>query len=38
MTPQPFTVQVPDAVLDDLAHRLSHVRWPVREFFRPLRG
>ena len=28
MTPQPFTIRVPDAVLDDLRTRLSRVRWP----------
>lgn len=28
MSPQPFTIAVPDAVLEDLHHRLDHVRWP----------
>ena len=28
MTPRPFTIRVPDAVLDDLRVRLERVRWP----------
>ncbi|MBU6329297.1 MAG: alpha/beta hydrolase [Acidobacteria bacterium] len=28
MSPQPFTIAVPDAVLEDLHRRLDHVRWP----------
>jgi len=28
MTPQPFTIAVPDEVLDDLRRRLDHARWP----------
>ena len=28
MHPQPFTVHVPDEVLDDLRSRLAHTRWP----------
>jgi microsomal epoxide hydrolase len=28
MNPQPFTVAVPDAVLDDLKRRLLNTRWP----------
>jgi microsomal epoxide hydrolase len=28
MTPRPFTIRVPDAVLDDLRGRLERVRWP----------
>ena len=27
-TPQPFTIHVPDEVLDDLDRRLANVRWP----------
>jgi microsomal epoxide hydrolase len=27
-TPEPFTIQVPDAVLTDLRERLARVRWP----------
>jgi microsomal epoxide hydrolase len=27
-TPEPFTVHVPETVLEDLQNRLSHVRWP----------
>jgi microsomal epoxide hydrolase len=27
-TPKRFQIQVPDAVLDDLRHRLANVRWP----------
>jgi len=26
--PVPFTIEVPDSVLDDLGHRLATVRWP----------
>jgi microsomal epoxide hydrolase len=26
--PEPFTIAVPDAVLDDVQHRLATVRWP----------
>jgi pimeloyl-ACP methyl ester carboxylesterase len=29
VTVESFTVAVPDAVLDDLRHRLWHVRWPI---------
>jgi len=25
---QPFTIQIPDAVLDDLQQRLAATRWP----------
>lgn len=28
MTPQPFTIAVPDDVLEDLHRRLDHTRWP----------
>jgi microsomal epoxide hydrolase len=28
MTPHPFTINVPDSVLDDLRERLARVRWP----------
>ena len=28
MTPQPFTIAVPDEVLEDLHRRLDHARWP----------
>ncbi|HMD46186.1 MAG TPA: epoxide hydrolase, partial [Acidimicrobiales bacterium] len=28
MEPEPFTIAVPDAVLEDLAQRLARVRWP----------
>ena len=28
MTPQPFTIAVPDEVLEDLRRRLEHARWP----------
>ena len=28
MSPEPFTIHVDDAVLDDLAHRLDRTRWP----------
>ena len=28
MTVQPFTVQVPQKILDDLQERLAHTRWP----------
>jgi microsomal epoxide hydrolase len=28
MTPRPFSIQVPDAVLADLRERLARVRWP----------
>ena len=28
---RPFTIDVPDAVLDDLRNRLRHTRWPDRE-------
>jgi len=28
MAPEPFTIDVPDAVLDDLHHRLDATRWP----------
>ena len=28
MTPQSFTISVPDAVLADLRERLARVRWP----------
>lgn len=28
MTPRPFRIDVPDAVLDDLRQRLSRTRWP----------
>ena len=28
LAPRPFTVRVPDAVLDDLRERLARVRWP----------
>jgi hypothetical protein len=26
--PKPFSIAVPDATLEDLKRRLSHVRWP----------
>ena len=28
MAVQPYTINVPDDVLEDLRHRLNHVRWP----------
>lgn len=28
MAPEPFTVAVPDRVIEDLQRRLAHVRWP----------
>jgi hypothetical protein len=28
MTPEPFTLHVPDEVLDDLRVRLERTRWP----------
>lgn len=28
MAPEPFTIAVPDAALDDLHRRLDHTRWP----------
>ena len=28
MAVQPYTISVPDDVLEDLRHRLMHVRWP----------
>ena len=28
MPPRPFTIDVPQAVLDDLHQRLAHTRWP----------
>jgi epoxide hydrolase len=31
MAPTPFTIDVPDEVLDDLRHRLGTTRWPERE-------
>ena len=29
MTPEPFTVHIPDAALEDLRARLRHIRWPA---------
>jgi hypothetical protein len=28
MAPRPFSIEVPDAVLDDLRERLGRTRWP----------
>jgi len=28
MAVQPYTISVSDDVLEDLRHRLNHVRWP----------
>jgi pimeloyl-ACP methyl ester carboxylesterase len=28
MSPQPFTIAIPDAVIEDLHRRLDHARWP----------
>ncbi|MSW46387.1 MAG: epoxide hydrolase, partial [Actinobacteria bacterium] len=28
MTPQPFTIAIPDEVIEDLHRRLDHARWP----------
>lgn len=29
MTPEPFTISVPESTLDDLRDRLSRIRWPM---------
>ena len=29
MRPEPFSVEIPDAALDDLRARLGHIRWPA---------
>ena len=28
MTPQPFTIAIPDEVIEDLNRRLDNARWP----------